>query len=228
MNENISEIEIAKESEIIKDAQDQSAANNVVEENTEGVKEDKTDNTEGVKEDKNTEKNPPHSSTYYEAFANMAHSGIDRIYESINELLIPAGCPIDKRGMKKRMPDDYQEMVLMLAQQLEVSQIEIKGWIAWVLYGNLVLASYGGLIAANRQAVKEWQTMVKKRKENKEAEPIIDQNATSEPYASQPIQEAYVVNPTFKGQKKRGNPHKHGNKCECNRCLELGINGFEK
>lgn len=229
MSENTSSenIIIVKENEILQEVSQQSAANNPVEEVPviEEQPNAEQSSQEGAKEEK--KEGPPHSSKYYTTFAKMAHGSFDKLYELVNQFIIPIDCPVSKDGLKKRLPGDYEEMVTMLAEQLEVSEVKIQGWIGILLYGNIVASTYGGLIADNIKRVNEW----KKEQEKKKGETAVIKTETTKEEAktfSQATEVHTALVEKADPRVKRGNPHKHKKDCDCYGCEKLGIHAFQK
>lgn len=218
MNENISnkdkETEIPiinNEGAILDDVAAQSSVNNKVEE-TPPV-ENNPEPSQGIPK----QETPPHTSKQYLDFASMAHGGVDKLYEMINEIVVPVNCPINKAGLRKRMPEDYEDMVKGLAQSLEISGVKIPANINWILYANLVVTSYGALITENIKAVREWKDHKKEKRE--------PDNTRSQTEPEKHHEATIMLNPTYKGMKRRGDPRRHPKDCECMGCERIKERG---
>ncbi len=139
----------------------------------------------------------------------------------INEFLFLPTDGVDKRGMKKRMPTDYEDMVNMLAQQLEASKVEIKGMIGIILYGNFVITSYGAMIKENLNIRKEHRADAAKQTKSETVQNKTE--AVKNPDGSEKkhndgngFSHAVVVEKRL--ITKRGNPAFHHQPCECHVC----------
>lgn len=98
------------------------------------------------------------SKTYYKAFSNGALNMVDKGYEFLAEFIYEP--EVSKDGLKVRNPQDFQENIELLAEQLELTESQIAAWMGWVMVASVIMLPYGKLI---KQGRKESLEIKKKR-----------------------------------------------------------------
>lgn len=151
---------------------------------------------------------------YYQAFSNGALTTVDKLFELFWGLTLDDEVNTD--GLKKINPEEFSENVILLAEQLELTQAEIKAWMGWLMVAGVIAAPYAKL---TNKKVKQSKAIKKARSESKVTitnnEPVLSAGESIVEKVKIE-QKSAIDNMQKKGLSK--NWKLHPQPCDCEKC----------